>query len=132
MVETKSAPRRKSTRKSKVENDPSTEIGDTEESEGAYGGNPSLCSDRSDTGEPSDTETMEDDDLMLKDLHIEGRSKLTLSGEGPASWRGFVRRDREGIVASSVDTMGSAPIGQAVKGRKKAATQPPGILNEQR
>ena len=73
MEETKSAPRRKSTRKSEVDNNPSRAtgdaIGDTEESVGAYRGNPSLHSDRSDTGEPSDTETMEDDDLMLKDLH---------------------------------------------------------------
>ena len=95
MEETKSAPRRKSTRKSKVENDPSTEIGDTEESEGAYRGNPSLRSDRSHTGEPRDTETIEDHNLMLKDLHIEGRSKLTSIGKGPDSKRGFVRRDRE-------------------------------------
>ena len=35
-----------------------------------YRGNSSLRSDRSDTGEPSATEIIEDDDLMLKDLHI--------------------------------------------------------------
>ena len=44
---------------------------------------------------------------------------------------GFVGRDREGSVASSIDTMRSASIGQGGKGKKKAATQPPGILKEQ-
>ena len=74
---------------------------------------------------------MENDDLMLKDLYIEGRSKVTSSGEGPDSRSSFVRCDRESSVASSVDTTRSAPVGQVGEGIKKAATQPPVILKEQ-
>ena len=79
----------------------------------------------------ADTESVEDDNLMLKDLHIEGLSKVTSSGEGPDSRSSVIRRDTEGRGASSVDTTRSAPVGQAGKGKKKAASQPPGILKEQ-
>jgi len=91
MEETKVEPRRKSTRKS-IANSTTiqSESGatgettrDTAEKGGTYRGRHSFNSDRSDTGEPSDTETGEDDDMVLKGQHSAGGRKPTASLEGP-------------------------------------------------
>ena len=104
---------------------------DTVESEGAYRGSSNIQSNISYIGEISDTESGEDDDLVLQGQKSVHGNKPTQGSEGYDQRRGFVRRDREGSVASSIDTMRSTPLGQRGKGRNKTVTQPPGILKEQ-
>jgi len=99
------------------------------ESKGAYRRSPSIHSDTSYTGEISDTESGEDDDLILQGQKGVGDNKLTPGLDGYDQSSCFVRHASEGSVAPSIDTMRSTPLGQ---GGRKAVTQPPGILKEQK
>jgi len=99
----------------------------TVDSEGAYRGSPSAHSEASGIGGISDSESGEDEDLTLHSHRSEG-DKHTTGAEGGRS--SAVRRDREGSVASSVDTFRSMSLGEGSNIKKKAASQPPGTLRD--
>jgi hypothetical protein len=87
-------------------------IGDTVESKCAYRGSPSVHSETSYIGGISDTESGEDEDLALQSHRSVGENKPTTSADGVENRRSLVRRDREGSVASSIDTFRSMSLGQ--------------------
>ena len=112
--ETKTATRRKSTRKSTTQ--PATpakqvatvdDMAATGESEVAQRLSPH--SDASGIGGISDSESGEDDELTLHSHKGEG-DKDTTGADGDRNSAG--RRDREGSVASSVDTFRSMTLGE--------------------
>jgi len=132
--DTKTASRRKSTRKATTQPPtPAKQVATldamaaTVESEVAHRGSPSAHSEASGIGGISDTESGEDEDLTLHSHRSEG-DKRTTGAEG--SKGSAVRRDREGSVASSVDTFRSMSLGEGSNIKKKAASQPPGTLRE--
>ena len=75
-------------------------MADTGESEGAYRGNLSVHSEASYIGGISDTESGEDEDLSLQGHRSVGDNKPTMGAEGGDNRSSFVKRDREGSVAS--------------------------------
>jgi hypothetical protein len=139
MEETKSAPRRKSMRKSVAKPIAGRAaqvatvdaMADTGESEGAYLGSPSIHSETSDIGEISNTDSGEDEDLSLQGAKSVGDTKPQPGSSGVEHRSSFIRRDTEGSVASSIDTFRSMSLGQGSKGRKKGVTQPKGTLKEE-
>jgi len=93
------------------------------ESARAYRGSPSVHSETSYIGGISDTKSWEDENLTLQSRRSVGDNKPTTGADGFDQRSGFVRRDREGSVASSIDTFRSMSLGQGSKGRKKAVTR---------
>jgi len=79
-------------------------IVDSVESEGAYRGSPSVHLETSYIGGISDTESGEDEDLALQSHRSVGDNKPTTGADGVDNRSSFVRREREGSVASSIDT----------------------------
>jgi len=132
--DTKTASRRKSTRKAATQPPtPAKQVATvdamavTVESEVAHRGSPSVHSEASGIGGISDTESGEDEDLTLHSHRGEGDKRTTGAEESKIS---AVRRDREGSVASSVDTFRSMSLGEGSSIKTKTASKQRGTLKE--